>query len=72
MKLHEAMRFVLLQQPNLTATTRLLADEIARFGLYRRQDGAVPEARQVNARVRNYPHLFRFVSPGVVELTPSE
>src|SRR2546429_7977831 len=37
--LHEAMRIVLLQQPEHEAPTSLLADEIAKRGLYERKDG---------------------------------
>jgi len=68
MTLHEAMREVLRAVPSGCATTRQIADEIARRATYRRRDGRFAAAQQVNARARRYGRFFRFVSPGLVEL----
>lgn len=57
MKLHEAMQAV-LRQAGIPLTTRQIADEIERRGLYFRGDGQPPPPKQVNARFNNYRHLF--------------
>jgi hypothetical protein len=56
--LHDAMRTVLLEQPDLSASTSFLAEEIAKRGLYERKDGTSARARQINARARNYPKFI--------------
>ncbi len=67
-KLHEAMEIVLLEQKSRIATTSEIAKEIERRGLYQRKDGETARANQINARVRQYPKLFKFDGPGVVHL----
>src|ERR1035438_121890 len=66
--LHKAMRIILLECESYTATTQELSVEIERRGLYIRKDGNAARARQINARVRQYPELFEFTSHGVVRL----
>lgn len=57
MTLHEAM-LVMLQEAGTSLTSRQIADEIHRLGLYVRVDGGAASASQVSARARRYPHLF--------------
>jgi hypothetical protein len=66
--LHKAMKIVLLERESGTATTGDIATEINQRQLYKRKDGNAARAKQINARVRQYPELFRFVEPGVVGL----
>ena len=66
--LHEAIRIVLLSRESRTATTREISAEIQKRGLYLRKDGDAAKARQINARVRQYPALFEIVEPGRVRL----
>ena len=40
------MRTILLQQPDMAASTSFLAEEIAKRGLYERKDGEVARARR--------------------------
>jgi len=65
--LHDAMRTVLLEQPERKATTSELSEEIAKCGLYRRKDGEAARASQINARARKYPRLF-IIANNVIEL----
>ena len=54
-KLHEAMRMILLDQPDRTAEYLYLARENRRRDLYRRpKDGEHPAAAQIRARARQY------------------
>ena len=69
--LHEAMKIVLLQQPDMIASTSTIAAEIARTGLYRRKDGKTPKKNQIGARARKYPGLFAFVAPQTIRLIPA-
>ena len=66
--LHEAMKTVLLQQPDMIASTSAIAAEIARAGLYRRKDGKTPKKNQIGARARKYPELFAFIAPQTIRL----
>jgi hypothetical protein len=66
--LHEAIRTVLSQRKNFTATTSEISEEIEKRGLYARKDAGVAKASQINARVRKHPELFKFVEPGIVRL----
>jgi hypothetical protein len=66
--LHKAIRIVLSDRESRTATTQEISEEIERRGLYSRKDGDSARARQINARVRQYPALFKFVEPGLVQL----
>jgi hypothetical protein len=63
-KLHEAMRAILLEQPNHTATVQRLRDENARLDLYRMEDGSHPPPDQFRARARQYPNEFEIVRAG--------
>lgn len=69
-KLHEAIRLVLMGRDSQTATTKEISAEIEKRGLYSRKDGGAPPPKQINARVRQkrYRDLFEFVAPGVVRL----
>jgi len=66
--LHKAMKIVLLERESGTATTGEIAAEINQRQLYKRKDGDAARAKQINARVRQYPELFQFVEPGIVRL----
>lgn len=67
--LHAAIRIVLLDRKNHTATTREISEEIRERGLYsRRGDGQAARPSQINARVRENPDMFEFIEPGVVRL----
>ena len=66
--LHDAIRTVLAEYPERTATTSAISEEISKRGLYERWDGEAARARQINARARQYPELFEFVEPGMVRL----
>ncbi len=66
--LHDAMVAVLSREPGFTADTSYISEKIAQQKSYRRKDGAFPRAQQINARARKYPHIFAFVSKGVIRL----
>jgi HTH-type transcriptional regulator / antitoxin HigA len=66
--LHEAIRIVLMGRESRMASTREISDEIERRGLYTRKDGDAARAKQINARVRRYPHLFQVDNEGAVKL----
>ena len=66
--LHKAIRIVLSDRESRTATTQEISEEIERRRLYSRKDGEVARAKQIHARVRQYPALFKFVEPGLVQL----
>ena len=69
--LHKAMKIILLERESCTATTQELSVEIDQRGLYTRKDGNAARAKQINARVRQYPALFEFAGPGLVRLLVS-
>jgi hypothetical protein len=66
--LHDAMRIVLLQQPNFSANTSFLSDQIAKRGLYVKLDGGYADKHQIAVRARKYPSLFEFVDSRTVRL----
>jgi len=66
--LHDAMRTVLLEQPDHKATTSKLSEEIAERDLYRRKDGDAARSSQINARARKYPKLFA-IADNMIGLT---
>jgi hypothetical protein len=66
--LHDAMRMVLLEQPDYTASTSTISDAIEKKGLYERKDGLAARAGQISARARKYPHMFAVVEPGKIRL----
>lgn len=68
LKLHDAIRIVLLGRESRTATTKEISDEIRKRGLYSRKDGDAARAKQIHARVRQYPELFEFAGRGQVRL----
>lgn len=70
--LHEAMRKILLEQPDQTATTSLIADEIDQKRLYLRGDGHAAGKKQIGARARKYPELFAFVAPQTIKLVQAD
>ena len=66
--LHEAMRIVLSEQPDGTATTGLVSDEIVRRGLYRQKGGGVAHKGQIRIRALKYPKLFQVLEREKVRL----
>lgn len=66
--LHEAMRIVLSERPDHTASTQTLSDEIARRGLYHQKTGGVAHSGQIRIRAVKYPALFRMVNQDTVRL----
>jgi HTH-type transcriptional regulator/antitoxin HigA len=66
--LHEAIRIVLLNRVSRTATTKEISAEIQKRNLYTRKDGDAARAKQINARVKQYPTWFEFAGPGQVRL----
>ena len=56
--LHEAMRAILLDRPERTATLEVLSEENARRDLYRKEDGQHPEPFQFRLRARQYAKWF--------------
>ncbi|MDO8382806.1 MAG: HTH domain-containing protein [Microbacterium sp.] len=64
MTLHLAITEVLTSSGR-PMSTREIADEVSRRGLYSRGDGAALPASQVSARVRNYPALFTRTDGGI-------
>jgi hypothetical protein len=66
--LHNAMRIILLERETYMATTQELGVEIGRRGLYTRKYGNAARAKQINARVREYPEVSEFAGPGVVRI----
>jgi hypothetical protein len=66
--LHNVMRTILLQKPDMPASTSFLVEEIAKRGLYERKDGAAARTREINARARNYTELFEFTEPDIIKL----
>lgn len=65
LKLHEAIREVLLERGNQWTKVTALTDEINRRSLYRKRDGAKVEASQVHARTSNYGEMFEKDGPRV-------
>ncbi|HEX4794039.1 MAG TPA: hypothetical protein VH370_09620 [Humisphaera sp.] len=66
--LHDAIKKVLLEQPQHMASADLLSDEIARRNLYLRKNGEVSGDWQVMMRARNHPELFDLVDEATVRL----
>jgi hypothetical protein len=58
MTLHEAIR-VVLEDADRPMTTREIAAELNRRGLYAKKDGSEITDFQVHGRTKNYPQLFR-------------
>ena len=58
MKLHEAIK-VVLEESGRSMSTREIAAEVNRRGLYRKKDGSEVTDFQVHGRTKNYPKLFR-------------
>ena len=73
-KLHEAMRTILLTQPQRTATLQQLFDKNVEHDLYRQDkgNGSHPPADQFRLRAKRYPKLFDFFPPDRVRLRTSE
>jgi hypothetical protein len=69
--LHEAMKIVLLDHPELTATTQVLSEEIASRHLYQQKKGGVAHSGQIRIRAVKYPHLFEMVDRNTVRLVES-
>ena len=56
--LHEAMKIVLEECPNRTASTEHISHEIIERKLYTQKDGGDVFPDQIFLRARKYPHLF--------------
>lgn len=67
-ELHEAIQIVLSDQPNLTATIDVIRTEIGRRKLYRKADGGLPSADQIQARFYRHRELFQRVAPATFRL----
>lgn len=66
--LHEAMLFVLSEQPEQTASTKVISDEVARRELYRQKGGGIAHSGQIRIRAIKYPKLFEVVDRDTVRL----
>lgn len=71
MTLHEAMRIVLEERLNKSATTKFLSEEIERRNLYRQKTGGIAHPAQIFLRARKYPHLFDLIDRDIVRLKTS-
>lgn len=69
--LDDAMRIVLHECPNKTATTTFIADEINRRRLYIQKDGGPVFAEQMFLRARHYPDLFEIPEKGRITSLPA-
>ena len=67
-KLHEAIVIILQEQPNHTASTQFISDEIYRRKLYLKRDGNKAEAFQMFLRAKNYPHMFELIDRQTIKL----
>ncbi|HTO01372.1 MAG TPA: UvrD-helicase domain-containing protein, partial [Microthrixaceae bacterium] len=56
--LHDALKVVINDKGNRWMSAKELAEEVNRLGLYKPSDGTPLDAKQVNARVRNYQAVF--------------
>ena len=67
--LHEAMKMILQDCPDSTATLQSLSEENSRRDLYRKDegDGSHPSAFQFRLRARQYPDLFDLIRPDKVK-----
>lgn len=70
MTLHEAMRQVLRSDGPMTS--RELADEINKRGLYRQRSGGPVPAGQISARMNRYPNYFKKVGDDLIGLLDQE
>ena len=66
--LHEAMRIVLQEAPDRTATTTHIANEIIKRQLYIQRKGGSVFPEQIFLRARQYPRLFELVGRTIVKL----
>ena len=66
--LHEAMRIVLQDSPDRTASTEYISNEIIRRKLYTQKDGGSVFPDQIFLRARKYPKLFDLVGRTTVKL----
>ena len=66
--LHEAMQRVLADEPNQTATTQRVSEEIVRRGLYRQKSGGVAHPGQIRIRALKYSKLFKVLDGTRVRL----
>lgn len=64
--LHEAIRLVLLEVPDQTASTEHICSEIIRQGLYKQKEGGDPFPDQIRLRAMNYIEMFELVDKNTV------
>jgi len=57
MTLHEAIE-KLLELTGRSMTTQQIADELNKYGWYKKKDGSKISAFQIHGRTKNYAHLF--------------
>jgi hypothetical protein len=62
------MRIVLSSEPDLTATTQRISEEVARRRLYSQKNGGVAHSGQVRIRAINHPERVEMVAQGTVRL----
>ena len=61
MELHEAMRRVLMEMPDKTASAEKIQEEIERRGLLGADGGMVPSVFQIGSRGTNYSDMFEIL-----------
>lgn len=66
--LHEAMRMVLEDCPNRTATTEQITKEVIGRKLYFQKNGGDVFPDQIFLRARKYPQLFELTGRTIVKL----
>ena len=63
--LHEAMSLVLRNEGNRWMSARELADAVNLRALYHKKDRSPVEANQIQARTKNYAHMFEKDGPRI-------
>jgi hypothetical protein len=66
--LHEAIKIVLNEMPEKTATINLISKEIEERNLYRQKTGGVAQPFQIFLRAKKYPDLFEIVDTKTIKL----
>lgn len=68
LKLHEAMRLVLLDADEHTMHAAALADEIYNRKLYLQKNGGKAQYNQIRARCSHYPDMFEALPGNIIRL----
>jgi hypothetical protein len=61
LELHEAMRRVLMEMPDKTASAEVILEEIERRGLIEPDGGLMPSVFQIGSRGTNYSDMFEII-----------